>query len=262
MRAALLVAALAILSGCISVPPPDRFGRWPKGTRFDAAAPLSGSARAMDYYARRWSSTDLGPAFGWKLLDPADAKAQPWAPPGQRGGGTLDAMRAANEAEALRLGLSGTVRTAPGVEGLMPLQELAAEPGLRKEPWLYLPWYQIEAGNAGPWGGEGQVLRLLRAQGRPDLARRYESGYAVGVLGSVLLGVSLGFGSVAAALPYPPFVLAVTLGTLTSGAIVLGGAHAENSAASEHNAALERLRAPPRPQEDQGDHAQDRALRP
>jgi hypothetical protein len=216
----------------------------------------------MDYYARRWSQTDLGPAFGWKLLDQDDARDKPWAPQGQRWGGTLAAMRAANEAEAARLGLSGRVRVSPGPDGLMPVEELAADPSFKAAPWTYLPWYQMEGACAGPWCGELQLGRQLRSLGRPDLASRQQTGFAVGLLGATALGVGLVFAQLASYLPYPPWVLTATLGCLGGGALTLGGVLAEKSAIDEFNASLERLRAPPKPKEDPGDHAQDRVVRP
>jgi hypothetical protein len=245
MRAALLTAVL-LLSGCVNFVR-DSYGRWPHGTAFAAAAPLSGSARPMDYYARRWSQTDLGPAFGWKLLDREDARAKPWAPQGQRWSGTLAAMRAANEAEAARLSLTGQVRLSPGPDGLMPLEELAASAEFQAEPWTYLPWYRLEAGSAGPWSGELLVGRQLRLLGRPDLARRHQSGLGFGIVGATALGVGLVFAQLSAYLPYPPWVATATIGCLGGGALTLGGSLAEKSAVDEFNESLERLRAPPRP---------------
>lgn len=244
MRAAAFLALALLSGGCVSFPP-RTLQSWKPGEF--RAAPLSGSARPMDYYARRWSSTELGPAYGWKLLDQADARTRPWVLPGKRWAGTLEAMRAANLEEAARLGLSATVKLSAGPEGLMPLSELTAEAAFQAEPWTYLAWYRIQDGCAGPWCGEFLVGRQLRALGRPELAGRYEAGHLVGILGATAMGVGLAFAQLSAFLPYPPWVLTAVLGTLGGGALVLGGAASQNSAVKEHNAALDRLRAPPKP---------------
>jgi hypothetical protein len=187
------IAGCAFVAGCADMRGVT-MARWPAEFR-PPLAPAEGAvamatspaARAIDYYSQRWSMTALGPAYGYKLLDPA--ARGPWEKTADAGD-RLHWMRFENSALAARLGLSATVRTAPTEAGLMPLTELRQTEEFQADPEAYLPWYRVGRYRVGPYdAGISGVGAYLRAQERPDLALKHQQGavrVVMGMTGAVL----------------------------------------------------------------------------
>lgn len=189
LGACLLVAGCADLRGVKVASWQPEF----RPPRVEATAgmpqPASATASAMGYYARRWSRTALGPAYGYKLLDPSAAAERPWGRNAQVED-VLKWMRRANAALAAQQGLSATVKTAPDASGLMPLAELRSTPEFRADPEAYLAWYRMGRYRVGPYVvGMSGAEAYLRAQARPDLAIEHQLGarrVVMGFTGAVL----------------------------------------------------------------------------